>query len=80
MPVLTVWARAWTEWVSASFLGGYLDRLAGTKLVPPSDADTEQLLRFFMFEKVIYEIGYELDNRPDWVEIPMRGLLALLKL
>jgi maltose alpha-D-glucosyltransferase/alpha-amylase len=78
-PVLSVWARAWTEWVSASFLGGYLDRVAGTKLIPPNDADVEQLLRFFMFEKVIYEIGYELDNRPDWVEIPMRGLLALLK-
>ncbi|HUS27092.1 MAG TPA: putative maltokinase, partial [Kofleriaceae bacterium] len=79
MPVLSVWARAWTEWVSASFLGGYLDRVAGTKLIPPNDADTEQLLRFFMFEKVIYEIGYELDNRPEWVEIPMRGLLTLLK-
>jgi maltose alpha-D-glucosyltransferase/alpha-amylase len=79
MPVLSVWARAWTEWVSSSFLGGYLDRVAGTKLVPPNDADVEQLLRFFMFEKVIYEIAYELDNRPEWVEIPMRGLLALLE-
>jgi len=78
--VLSVWARAWTEWCSASFLGGYLDRVAGTKLVPPNDADLEHLLRFFMFEKVIYEIGYEIDNRPDWLEIPMRGLLALLEL
>jgi maltose alpha-D-glucosyltransferase/alpha-amylase len=79
MPILAVWARAWTEWVSASYLGGYLDRVAGTKLVPPTDLEIEQLLRFFVFEKVIYEIGYEMDNRPDWVDIPMRGLLALLK-
>ena len=36
------------------------------------------LLHFFLIEKVVYEIGYALNNRPDWVEIPMRGLLALL--
>jgi maltose alpha-D-glucosyltransferase / alpha-amylase len=79
LPVLQIWARAWTQWVSASFLGGYLDRVAGTRIVPPNDTDLEQLLRFFLFEKVIYEIGYELNNRPDWVDIPMRGLLALLQ-
>ena len=73
------WANAWSQWVSASFLGGYVDRVAGSRLVPPNDADLDLLLRFFLFEKVIYEIGYELNNRPDWVEIPMRGLLALLQ-
>jgi len=78
IPVLQTWAHAWAQWVSASFLGGYLDHAKGTRLVPPNDTDLELLLRFFLFEKVIYEIGYELNNRPDWVEIPMRGLLALL--
>jgi maltose alpha-D-glucosyltransferase / alpha-amylase len=78
VPVLEVWARAWAQWVSASFLGGYLDRVAGARILPPNDSDLEMLLTFFLFEKVIYEIGYELNNRPDWIEIPMRGLLALL--
>jgi len=78
-PILEHWARAWVQWVSASFLGGYLDRVAGTRLIPRADEDLTQLLRFFLLEKVIYEIGYELNNRPDWVEIPMRGLLALLQ-
>ena len=64
--------------MSGSFLGGYLDRVAGTRIVPTNDSDLELMLRFFLFEKVIYEIGYELNNRPDWVEIPLRGLLALL--
>jgi maltose alpha-D-glucosyltransferase/alpha-amylase len=36
------------------------------------------LIHFFLVEKVIYEIDYELNNRPDWVDIPLRGLLALL--
>jgi maltose alpha-D-glucosyltransferase/alpha-amylase len=78
LPVLDAWARAWVQWTSASFLGGYLDRATGSRITPPNDADLEMLLRFFLFEKVIYEIGYELNNRPDWVEIPMRGLLALM--
>jgi len=78
LPVLEGWSRAWAQWVSASFLGGYLARAAGTGLVPTNDGDLETLLRFFLFEKCIYEISYELNNRPDWVEIPMRGLHALL--
>jgi maltose alpha-D-glucosyltransferase/alpha-amylase len=78
MPVLQVWARAWAQWTSASFLGGYLDRAANTRILPPSDAELEMLLHFFLVEKVIYEIDYELNNRPDWVDIPLRGLLALL--
>jgi maltose alpha-D-glucosyltransferase / alpha-amylase len=79
LPVLEGWARVWVQWVSASFLGGYLDRATGTRIVPPNDTDLELLLRFFLFEKVIYEINYELNNRPEWVEIPMRGLLALIQ-
>jgi maltose alpha-D-glucosyltransferase/alpha-amylase len=79
MPLLQEWAVAWAQWVSASYLGGYLDRVAGTRIVPPNDGDLDLLLRFFLLEKVIYEIAYELNNRPDWVEIPLRGLLALLQ-
>ncbi len=75
---LGAWARAWSEWVSASFLGGYLDRARGTRLLPSTEEDLALLLEFFVLEKCIYEIGYELDNRPDWLEIPLRGLLGLL--
>jgi maltose alpha-D-glucosyltransferase / alpha-amylase len=41
-------------------------------------ADLGMVLEFFLLEKCVYEIGYELNNRPDWLEIPMRGLLELL--
>ena len=69
--------RGWFRY-AASFLGGYLDRAANTRILRPSDAELEMLLHFFLVEKVIYEIDYELNNRPDWVDIPLRGLLALL--
>ncbi|MEO8705566.1 MAG: phosphotransferase, partial [Kofleriaceae bacterium] len=80
VPRLQAWAGAWSQWVSASFLGGYLDlaRKATVRIVPSSDVELAQLLEFFLLEKCIYEIGYELNNRPEWLEIPLRGLLGLL--
>jgi len=73
---LTGWAAPWSHWVSASFLGGYLDRAKGSVLVPKRQGDLELLLEFFLLEKCIYEVGYEVNNRPDWLEIPLRGLIA----
>ncbi|HEX4454125.1 MAG TPA: maltose alpha-D-glucosyltransferase [Kofleriaceae bacterium] len=78
MPQLEGWARDWTAWTSAQFLAGYLERAAGARFVPKHDADTLLLIEFFLLEKCVYEIGYEINNRPDWVDIPLRGLLALL--
>ena len=73
------WARAWTQWVSAAYLSGYLHAVQGTRLLPSSMDDVQVLLDFYTLEKCIYEVGYELDNRPDWLEIPIRGLLALVE-
>ncbi len=75
---LEPWARAWSEWVSAAFVAGYLEQARGTKLVPSTPADLQLLLDFLLLEKVIYEVGYELNNRPDWLEIPLRGLSELV--
>ena len=77
---LQAWAPAWFEWTSASFVGGYLDQVqrAPTRLIPTSDSDVAGLLEFFLLEKCIYEIGYELNNRPDWLDIPLHGLLDML--
>ena len=75
---LEPWAAAWADWASAAFLGGYLERARGTRLVPASNSDLALLLDFFILEKCVYEISYELNNRPDWLEIPLRGLVSLL--
>jgi maltose alpha-D-glucosyltransferase/alpha-amylase len=73
------WAIAWAEWASASYLVGYLDQLKGSSLIPASPGDVATLLAFYQLEKCVYEIGYELDSRPDWLEIPIRGLLSLIE-
>jgi len=77
-PVLEPWAHVWHRWVSAAFLGAYLEKAAGSEFIPPRDEQREVLLDFCMLDKCIYELGYELNNRPDWLGIPLRGLSDLL--
>ncbi|HZO16899.1 MAG TPA: maltose alpha-D-glucosyltransferase [Polyangiaceae bacterium] len=74
---LTPWAHAWTKWTSVRFLRSYLDVIGQTGLLP-HDEDAATLLEFYLIEKCIYELAYELNNRPDWVKIPLRGLDQLL--
>ena len=61
----------------ATFLEGYFDRVEPS-LLPPGEAPTRQLLAVFELEKAVYELRYELNNRPDWVSIPVAGILRLL--
>jgi maltose alpha-D-glucosyltransferase/alpha-amylase len=76
--VLAPWGRFWERWVSATFLNAYLRASRASGLLPATDAEIDLLLEFLLLEKAIYELGYELNNRPTWVAIPLRGILALL--
>ncbi len=75
---LTPWANAWMGWVSAAFLKSYLDAAGDTMFIPQDPDDTRTLVDFYLIEKCLYELDYELNNRPDWLEIPIRGLLSIL--
>jgi maltose alpha-D-glucosyltransferase / alpha-amylase len=74
---LTPWARFWETWVSAVFLHGYLSAVRDAEIVPAKDEELETLLQAFVVDKALYELGYELNNRPDWVHIPLAGLQRL---
>jgi trehalose synthase-fused probable maltokinase len=67
----------WEDRARERFLDGYHDAVDGT-LLPPGQQATEQLLAVFELEKAVYELRYELNNRPDWVAIPVAGILRLL--
>ncbi len=77
-PRLEPWARLWRQWVSAAFLGAYLPPAREANLVPSTRDSLERLLRIFLIDKSVYELGYELDNRPTWTPIPLRGIRELL--
>ncbi len=72
-------AEAWCRWSSDQYLRGYLAAVAGAGLLPEDEDELERQLRVCSIEKALYEIGYELNHRPEWVSIPMRGLLAALR-
>jgi maltose alpha-D-glucosyltransferase / alpha-amylase len=74
---LAPWAALWETWVSAAFLRSYFAVTRGTPLVPSDGDDLDVLLQAFVLDKALYELGYELNNRPEWVHIPLAGLLRL---
>ena len=76
---LEPWARFWYVWVSVAFLKAYLSAAGQAPFLPSSREELRMLLEAHLLEKAVYEIGYELNNRPDWVKIPLRGILDLLE-
>jgi len=74
---LAIWADLWYRYVSAGFLNGYLQPMADSDLLPQDPDLLENLLVPYLLEKAVYELGYELNNRPDWLVIPLRGIRHL---
>lgn len=68
----------WEEQCRSSFLEGYLATVDAA-LLPPDRKSIERLLTVFELEKAVYELRYELGNRPDWVSIPVAGILRMLE-
>jgi trehalose synthase-fused probable maltokinase len=68
----------WEESVREAYLDGYLEE-TDQSLLPPGRAAVERLLSVFELEKAVYELRYELDNRPEWVKIPVAGIARLLE-
>ena len=75
---LEPWARLWQASASSAFLRAYFTTAAGALFVPADESPRDALLQLFMLDKALYELNYELNNRPDWVRIPLRGILDLL--
>jgi maltose alpha-D-glucosyltransferase/alpha-amylase len=74
---LEPWARYWEKANCAVFLKVYREAVAGSALVPADSAGFSRLLDAFLVDKALYELEYELNNRPNWVRVPLNGLLAL---
>jgi maltose alpha-D-glucosyltransferase/alpha-amylase len=75
---LELWADFWQRWVGAEFFKSYLKEAAGGRFIPGGGDELRVLLGALLLEKAIYELSYELNNRPDWVGIPLRGIRQLL--
>ncbi len=78
IPTVSPWADMWYEYVSRVFLQSYLTTVNGASFVPADRVGFEILLESFLLDKAIYEVGYEANNRPDWIMIPLRGIRQIL--
>ena len=73
------WAAFWSRWVSALFLASYFNTAGQAGFLPPDNDDRRLLLQFCVVEKTLAQLGHELDQRPDWVGVPVHGLLEILE-
>lgn len=77
--LLEPWADMWHQYVSGVFLRSYLNTAGRAPFLPDEREELEILLHAFILEKAVYELGYELNNRPNWAIIPIRGIKDILK-
>jgi predicted trehalose synthase len=75
---LEPWAEAWTGACSRAYVRAWLSATRGAAFVPGGGPDMQRLLDAFLLEKAIYEVEYELNHRPTWLPIPLRGIMRLL--
>ncbi|MGC2298220.1 MAG: maltose alpha-D-glucosyltransferase [Acidobacteriaceae bacterium] len=74
---LESWARLWETSVSSQFLRAYRDAIGDSPIVPTEDEAFNSLLHIYILDKALYELIYELNNRPAWIRIPLHGILSL---
>ena len=75
---LAPWAEVWETWTTAAFLRGYFATVQRALFVPQEATQRDELLRLFVLDKALYELNYELNNRPDWLRIPLAGIMRFL--
>jgi maltose alpha-D-glucosyltransferase/alpha-amylase len=74
---LTSWALFWERTMAAEFLCSYRESIGARPDLLPAPEQSEALLKAYLLEKALYEVEYELNNRPTWLRIPLAGILAL---
>jgi maltose alpha-D-glucosyltransferase / alpha-amylase len=77
--LLTADFADWQAATVAGFMEGYREGVAGGSCWPADERDAARLIALFEIEKALYELRYELDNRPAWARVPIAGLLWLLR-
>jgi len=78
VPALLPLAQRWQSEAVRAYLEAYRATMSLSALLPDEPA-VQAVLDFFVMEKALYELAYELDNRPDWVAIPLRGIASAVQ-
>ena len=79
LPLLEPWLEAWYVYVGGSYLKAYLHAMKNSPMIPTDMQELDIMLRCFYIHQVVHELGHELNNRPDQVNLHLRGLEMLLR-
>lgn len=71
------WAKAWQNAAASEFISAYRETISPNPELLPGFEETQKLLDAYLLEKALYELLYELNNRPTWLHIPIAGILSL---
>jgi maltose alpha-D-glucosyltransferase / alpha-amylase len=72
-------SKSWSFWVSVVFLQSYLESTRSAAFLPKSKDELKSMLDMYLLHKAIYELNYEMNNRPDWASVPIHGILEILQ-
>ena len=75
---LEEWAETWHYYISRLYIKGYLDKAGSKDYVPKNKEDFKILMHTFLLEKALTELNFEIENRREWILIPLRGIKAIL--
>ena len=73
------WARLWYVSAAGAYLREYLDAVEGAPFAAQTREEVRVVLQAFLLDKALYEVAYEANNRPDWLPIPVAGVVELLE-
>jgi len=76
---LLPYVEQWYHYMSGFFVKAYLETVKDSLVIPQAKEDLQILIETFLLQKAVYELNYELNNRPDWVTVPLRGIKAIMK-
>jgi maltose alpha-D-glucosyltransferase/alpha-amylase len=79
LPTFEPWARLWYLAVSSAYLRAYFKTMGNSDILPQSEEELLVMLSAYLLNKAVYEIGYELNNRPAWLPLPLQGILQLME-
>jgi maltose alpha-D-glucosyltransferase/alpha-amylase len=75
---LIPYVEQWYHYMSGFFMRAYLKKVDGSAFVPKSSDDLHILMQTFLLQKAVYELNYEINNRPTWVLVPLRGIKSII--
>ncbi|MBN1962683.1 MAG: maltose alpha-D-glucosyltransferase [Deltaproteobacteria bacterium] len=73
------WAEVWAQYVTRAFLKSYVENAAGACFMPKDQTELLTLINVYIIEKALYEVSYELNNRPSWLRIPLSGIFSIIE-